>query len=89
MVDGLLSMGKVLVEMKKHGSKEITFEQRKELFGSMVKWARSIGLFAKMASEKKGKSIDLSPFGIDYDNRAGNGKGNIKNGPAQINSSEL
>lgn len=89
MVDGVLSMGKVLVEMKKHGAKEITFEQRKELFGSMVKWARAVGLFVKMASEKKGKSIDLSPFGIDYDNNVGNGKSNFKSGPVLINSSEL
>lgn len=65
MVDGLLSMGKGLIEMKKSGSQEITFEQRKELIGSMVKWTRGIGLFVKTAS---GQSIDLSSFGIDYDN---------------------
>ncbi|CAF2129586.1 unnamed protein product [Brassica napus] len=47
LVDGLLSMGKSLVEMKKSGSKEITFEQRKETIQSMVKWTRGIGLFSK------------------------------------------
>ncbi|KAL0693628.1 hypothetical protein Bca4012_060808 [Brassica carinata] len=67
LVDGLLSMGKSLVEMKKSGSKEITFEQRKEVIQSMVNWTRGIGLFIKKVSENKGKSIDLSSFGIDYD----------------------
>ncbi|KAG5414779.1 hypothetical protein IGI04_002346 [Brassica rapa subsp. trilocularis] len=67
LVDGLLSMGKSLVEMKKSGSKEITFEQRKEVIQSMVNWTRGIGLFIKKVSENKGKSIDLSLFGIDYD----------------------
>lgn len=66
-MDGLLSMGKHLVEMKKSSSKEITFDQRKELIGSMVKWTRAIGLFVKTASENRGHSIDLSTFGIDYD----------------------
>lgn len=69
-MDGLLSMGKSLIETKKSGSKEITFEQRKELIGSMVKWTRGIGLFVKTASENEGQSIDLSSFGIDYDNNA-------------------
>ncbi|CAF2152380.1 unnamed protein product [Brassica rapa] len=67
LVDGLLSMGKSLVEMKKSGSKEITFEQRKEFIQSMVNWTRGIGLFIKKVSENKGKSIDFSLFGIDYD----------------------
>lgn len=66
-MDGLLSMGKSLVEMKKSGSKEINFEQRKEVIQSMVNWTRGIGLFIKKESENKGKSIDLSSFGIDYD----------------------
>ncbi|XP_010443993.1 PREDICTED: uncharacterized protein LOC104762287 [Camelina sativa] len=76
MLDGLLSMGKFLVEMKKHGSNEITFEQRTEMVGSMVQWARAIGLFARVASEKKGKTIDLSPFGIFHARNYG--KGNFK-----------
>ncbi|KAJ0234687.1 hypothetical protein HA466_0271590 [Hirschfeldia incana] len=66
MVDGMLSMGKLLLEMKKSASEEITFEQRKELIGGMVKWARAIGLLVKTASEKKGKSVDLASFGVDY-----------------------
>ncbi|CAN8277404.1 unnamed protein product [Cochlearia groenlandica] len=66
MVDGMLSMGKLVVEMKKYNSNEISFEQRKELVSTMVKWARAIGLFAKTASENKGKPFDLSVFGIDY-----------------------
>ncbi|KAG2241868.1 hypothetical protein Bca52824_096288 [Brassica carinata] len=56
-----------LVEMKKSGSKEITFEQRKEVIQSMVNWTRGIGLFIKKVSESKGQSIDLASFGIDYD----------------------
>lgn len=66
MVDSMLSMGKIVIEMKKSASEEITFEQRKELIGGMVKWARGIGLLVKTASEKKGKSIDLASFGVDY-----------------------
>ncbi|CAH2052937.1 unnamed protein product [Thlaspi arvense] len=66
MIDGMLSIGKLLAEMNKNDSKEITFDQRKEIIGTMVKWARAIGLFVKTASEKNGKSIDLSSFGIDY-----------------------
>lgn len=62
-------MGKSLVEMKKSGSKEITFDQRKELIQSMFKWTRGIGQFMKTASETKGQSIDLSSFGIDYDTK--------------------
>ncbi|KAG7535103.1 hypothetical protein ISN45_Aa08g025760 [Arabidopsis thaliana x Arabidopsis arenosa] len=90
MLDGMLSMGKVLVEMKKSGSKEITFEQRRDLISSMVKWARAIGLFVKTASGNKGKPIDLAPFGIDYENNVGNGKGNYKTGPVLIDDgSEL
>ncbi|CAD5335560.1 unnamed protein product [Arabidopsis thaliana] len=90
MLDGMLSMGKVLVDIKKSGSKEITFEQRRDLISSMVKWARAIGLFVKAASERKGKSIDLAPFGIDYENNVGNGKGNFRTGPVLIDDgSEL
>ncbi|CAH2052936.1 unnamed protein product [Thlaspi arvense] len=75
MVDGLLSLGKVLVEMKKSGSNEITFEQRREMIQSMVKWTRGTGIFVKMASENEGRSIDLSSFGIDYDtNKPSNSK---------------
>uniref|UniRef100_A0A0D3DDP9 Uncharacterized protein n=1 Tax=Brassica oleracea var. oleracea TaxID=109376 RepID=A0A0D3DDP9_BRAOL len=59
-------MGILVSEMKKNVSEEITFEQRKELIGGMVKWARAIGLLVKTASEKKGKSIDLVSFGVDY-----------------------
>lgn len=66
----MLSMGKVLVEMKKNDSEEITLEQRKEVIGTMVQWARAIGLFVKTASEKKGQSIDLSSFGVDYSTHA-------------------
>ncbi|CAA7035143.1 unnamed protein product [Microthlaspi erraticum] len=66
MIDGMLSMGKLLAEVKQNGSKDLTFDQRKEVIGTMVKWARAMGLFVKVASEKKGKSIDLSSFGIDY-----------------------
>ncbi|CDY52821.1 BnaCnng23550D [Brassica napus] len=66
MVDGMLSMGILVTEMKKNVSQEITFEQRKELIGAMVKWARAIGLLVKTASEKKGQSIDLASFGVDY-----------------------
>lgn len=65
-MDGLLSLGKGLIDMNKSGSKEINFEQRKELIQSLVKWTRGIGVFVKMASESEGHSIDLSSFGIDY-----------------------
>lgn len=68
MIDGMLSVGKLLDEMKKNGSKDLTFDQRKEVIGTMVKWARAMGLFVKAASEKKGKPIDLSSLGIDYTN---------------------
>ncbi|XP_024007602.1 uncharacterized protein LOC18012810 [Eutrema salsugineum] len=67
LVDGLLSMGEVLVEMENSGLKEITFEQKRELTWSMVKWARAISQFVKTASEKKGVSMDLSSF-EDYYN---------------------
>lgn len=65
-MDGLLSMGEVLVEMKKSGLKEITFEQRRDLTWSMVKWARAISQFVKTASEKKGVTMDLSSFESYY-----------------------
>ncbi|CAH2043517.1 unnamed protein product [Thlaspi arvense] len=66
LVDGLLSMGQVLVEMKKSGSNAITFEQKRELTWAMVKWARAVSQFVKTASEKRGVTMDLSSFESYY-----------------------
>ncbi|VVB18009.1 unnamed protein product [Arabis nemorensis] len=62
LMDALSSMGHFFVVMKKNGSKEITFEERRELTWTMVRWARAVSLFVKTASEKKGVSIDISSF---------------------------
>lgn len=67
-MDGLSSMENVLVEMKKSGSKEIMFEQRRELTWSMVNWARAVSQFVKTASKKKRVSfVDISSFENYYD----------------------
>ncbi|KAL0795486.1 hypothetical protein Bca101_066863 [Brassica carinata] len=67
LVDGLLSMRKVLVEMKQSNMNPITFEKRKELTWSIVKWARAVNIVVKTACEKQGIYLDLSSFDKYYD----------------------
>ncbi|KAG2301093.1 hypothetical protein Bca52824_029744 [Brassica carinata] len=72
LVDGLVTMGDALVEMKKSGPGAITFEQSKALTSAMLKWGRAVGEFVKAASAKEGVTMDIS-----FD--AGNG-GNVPTG---------
>ncbi|KAH0940282.1 hypothetical protein HID58_007743 [Brassica napus] len=85
LVDGLVTMGDALVEIKKSGPGAITFEQSKELTSAMVKWGRAVGEFVKAASAKKGVTMDISFENYASSNAsptkaaAGNG-GNIPTG---------
>ncbi|KFK28140.1 hypothetical protein AALP_AA8G477600 [Arabis alpina] len=98
LMDGLSSMGDILVEMKKSSLKEITFEERRELTWSMVKWAHGINLFVKTASKKKGVTIDISSFENYYNSnvldlskgvgdKTGRGHRNVGKGTSANNSS--
>lgn len=62
----MISMGKTLVEQKKNAAM-MTLAQKKSLVIAMVKWTRMIATFVKTASEKKGKTIDITSYGLDVD----------------------
>ncbi|KAJ4869417.1 hypothetical protein Rs2_27405 [Raphanus sativus] len=73
LVDGLVTMGDSLVEMRKSGPGAVTVEQSKQLTSSMLKWGRAVGEFVKAASAKKGVTMDISFDASPTNAAAGNG----------------
>ncbi|KFK33756.1 hypothetical protein AALP_AA5G056200 [Arabis alpina] len=63
----MMSMGKILIEQKRSGSRFMSFRQRRQLIVAMVQWTRVVATFVATASEQMGKSIDVSSYGLDVD----------------------
>ena len=80
LVDGLVTMGDILVMMRKSGPGVITVEQSKELRSAMVKWGRAVGEFVKAASAKKGVTMDISFDNYASSNAAAGNGGNVPTG---------
>ncbi|KAJ0238291.1 hypothetical protein HA466_0243810 [Hirschfeldia incana] len=82
LVDGLVTMGDALVEMRKSSPGAITAEQSKQLTSAMLKWGRAVGEFVKAASAKKGVTMDISfeNYNVSPTKAAAGNGGNVPTG---------